>query len=163
MFRALAFVAMREEHDETRRQIPLVLARADELVDDDLSAVGEITELRLPQDKGFGIVAAETVFESEAACFGERRVVNLAEGLLFGEMGEREVVVLGLRIDEHRVALAECAALRILSREAHGIPFKKHRAEGQRFSKAVIDSALAVAHFRALFEEFRDFRVEVKA
>src|SRR5882672_10026653 len=36
MFRALAFVAVWKEHDETRGQIPLVLARADELVDDDL-------------------------------------------------------------------------------------------------------------------------------
>src|SRR6266850_5463104 len=114
MFRALAFVAMREEHDETRRQIPLVLARANKLVDDDLSAVGEITELRLPEDKGFGIVAAEAVFEPEATCFGKRRVVNLAEGLLLGEMRECEVVVLGLRINEHRVTLAEGAALGIL-------------------------------------------------
>src|SRR6266446_6359475 len=123
MFRALAFVAVREEHDETRRQIPLVLARADELVDDDLRAVGKIAELRFPEYEGFGVVAAETVFESEAACFGKRRVVNLAEGLLLGEMGEGEVVVLGLRINEHRVALAEGAALRILSREAHGTSF----------------------------------------
>src|SRR6266481_5735422 len=162
MFRALAFVAVREEHDETGRQIPLVLARADELVDDDLRTVGEITELRLPQDKSFGIVAAETIFESEATCLGERRVVNLAEGLLLGEMRESEVVVLGLRINEHRVALAEGAALRILSREAHGVSFKKHGAESQRFGKAVINGALAVTHLRALFEELHDFRVNVK-
>src|SRR6266446_6919458 len=52
MFRALAFVAVRQEHDETGRQIPLVLARADELVDDDLRTVGEITELRFPEHEG---------------------------------------------------------------------------------------------------------------
>jgi len=89
--------------------------------------------------------------------------VNLAEGLLLGKMGQSEVVVLGLRINEHRVALAEGAALRILSREAHGVPFKKHGAESQRFGKAVINGALAVPHLRALFEELHDFRVDVKS
>src|ERR1700730_3657410 len=163
MFGALAFVAVREKHDETRRQIPLVLARANELIDDDLSAVGKIAELRFREDEGFGVVAAETVFESEAARLGKRRVVYLAEGLLLGKVRESEVVVLGLRINEHRVALAEGATLRILSREAHGVPFEKHGAEGQSFGKAVINSTLAVPHFRALFEKLRDFRVEVKS
>src|SRR5713101_28450 len=76
MFRALAFVAVWEKHDETRRQIPLVLAGADELVDDYLRAVGKIAELRFPEHKGFGVVAAEAVFETEATGLGKRRVVN---------------------------------------------------------------------------------------
>jgi len=48
-------------------------------------------------------------------------------------------------------------------REAHGIPFRRStEAERQRFGKAVIDGTLAVAHFRALFEKFHNFRVGVK-
>src|SRR5260370_41453135 len=69
MFRPLAFVAMRQKHHNTRGEIPLGLARADELVDDHLSAVCEIAELRLPKGERFGEVAAETAFETETADF----------------------------------------------------------------------------------------------
>ena len=66
------------------------------------------------------------------------------------------------RVDEHGVALVERAALGILSREAHGIAVEEHGTESQCFRKAVVDGALAVAHFRALFEELGDFRMNVK-
>src|SRR5260370_3161433 len=124
MLWTLAFIPVRQKHHAPRRKVPLVLARADELVDDDLRAVGEIAELRFPQNERFGIVAAESVFETEATCFRKRRVVNLAEGLLLGKMRESEVVVLGLRVDQNRVTLVERASLGVLSREAYGIPLK---------------------------------------
>src|SRR6266550_2767396 len=108
-------------------------------------------------------VAAETVFETEATCLGKRRVVNLAEGLLLGKMRESEVVVLGLCVDQNRVALVERAALGVLSREAHGMPLKKHGAKRQHFGEAVIDGTLAVAHFPPLFEKLRDFCVDMKS
>src|SRR6266576_1406294 len=139
MLRSLSLVSVRQKHHEPRRKVPLVLTGADELVDDDLRAVGEISELRFPQDKRLRIVAAETVFETEATCLGKRRVVNLAEGLLFGKMRESEVVVFGLCVDQNRVALVERAALGVLSREAHGMPLKKHGAKRQHFGEAVID------------------------
>src|SRR6266436_7577248 len=77
-------------------------------------------------------------------------------------MREREVVVLRLSVDQNRVALAERAALRILPREAHGIAVEKYGTERQHFGETVIDGTLAMAHFRALFEKLRDFRVDVK-
>src|SRR5258708_37302141 len=78
-------------------------------------------------------------------------------------MREREVVVLRLRVDQNRVALAERAALRILPREAHGIAFEKYGAERQHLGKTIIDGTLAMPHFRALLEKLRDFRMEVKS
>src|SRR5712672_595098 len=115
MFRSLAFIAVRQEHHDARRQIPLVFAGADELVDDDLRAVGEIAELGFPQNERFGIVATEAVFESEAARFRERRVVNFAERLLLGEMRERKVIVLGDGVHKYGMTLIEGAALRVLT------------------------------------------------
>src|SRR6267378_1061246 len=141
----------------------VIFTRADELVDDHLRAVGKITELRFPQNERLGIVAAETVFKTEATGLGKRRVVNLAESLLLGKMREREVVVLRFRVNEHGVALAERAALRILPREAYGIALEKYGAERQHFGKTIIDGTLAMPHFRALFEKLRDFRMEVKS
>src|SRR6266404_2114571 len=51
MFRSLAFVAVRQEHYDAGRQIPFILAGADELVDDHLCPVRKIAELRFPQNE----------------------------------------------------------------------------------------------------------------
>src|SRR3546814_8810009 len=48
VLRPLPLVAMRQQHDDARQPQPLRLARGDELVDDNLRAVGEVAELRLP-------------------------------------------------------------------------------------------------------------------
>ena len=49
MFRTLAFVAVRQQQHESAQAIPLRFAGTDELIDDDLRAVGEIAELAFPQ------------------------------------------------------------------------------------------------------------------
>ncbi len=72
MLGALTFVAVRQQHDQTGGKIPYVLTGADEMNDDDLRAVGEISELRLPQNQRFGVIAAEAIFKAQAARFGER-------------------------------------------------------------------------------------------
>ena len=54
MFRTLTFIAVRQQHHEAVGAQPLGLARGDELVDDDLRAVGEIAELGFPQHQGVG-------------------------------------------------------------------------------------------------------------
>ena len=50
MFGPLAFVPVRKQKYHAGGKIPFVFAGADELVDDDLRAVREIAELRLPKD-----------------------------------------------------------------------------------------------------------------
>src|SRR5882757_1156446 len=69
MLRPLALVTVGKQHDNAREQLPLVLAGRDELVDHDLRAVSEVTELRLPHHEGFGIITAVPVLESEDARF----------------------------------------------------------------------------------------------
>ena len=48
VLRALPLVAVGQQHDEARGLPPLVLGGDEELVDDDLRAVHEVAELRLP-------------------------------------------------------------------------------------------------------------------
>src|SRR5580765_3684323 len=81
VFRALAFVAVGQQHDDTGEQIPLGFASTDELVNDGLRDVDEVAELGFPEDERFGIVAAVSVFEAENPGFGERGVVDFATGL----------------------------------------------------------------------------------
>jgi hypothetical protein len=47
----LPFVSVRQQHDQAAETAPLHFARTDELVDNHLRAVGEITELRFPDDQ----------------------------------------------------------------------------------------------------------------
>jgi len=152
MFRPLAFKSVRKKKDDARRKIPFVFTCADELIDNHLRAVYEVAELRFPQNEGFGIVAAETVLKAKAAGFRKRRIINFAEGLSRREVRQRDVRVFGLRIHENRVTLVESATLRVLSGKAQRRSFAQQGTESQRFRESIINSAFAVAHFRALFE-----------
>ena len=50
MLRALAFVTVGQQQDETGEQIPLGFTGADELIDDGLRDVDKVSELSFPQD-----------------------------------------------------------------------------------------------------------------
>src|SRR5581483_11056614 len=71
VLRPLALVAVWQEKHESGKQVPLVLAGAHKLIDDDLATIGEVAELRFPQDQRLGIIAAVSVLESQNARFGE--------------------------------------------------------------------------------------------
>jgi hypothetical protein len=71
MLGTLAFIAVREQQRDAAEQPPFVFGGGDELIDDDLRAVGEVAELRFPQDERFRVVAAVAVFEAEDAGLGE--------------------------------------------------------------------------------------------
>ena len=81
MLRPLALVAVRQQHHQTRHAQPFGFARANELVDDHLSAIGEITKLGLPHDQGIGFGLAETIFEAEHRSLRQRAVDHLIGGL----------------------------------------------------------------------------------
>src|SRR5579859_738369 len=163
MLRALAFVTVGQQHHDSCRKIPFILACADELVDDHLRAVGEIAELCLPKNESLGVVAAKAVFKAEAACFGKRGIVDFAERLIRRKVTKGKIVLLRLSINQHGVALIERAALRVLAGEANGRAFKQQGAKSQRFGKTIIDSTLPMPHFGALLEQLHNFWMNVKA
>src|SRR6266702_2532990 len=162
MLGSLAFETMRKQKPYARRQVPFVLARANELVDDHLRAVGEISELRFPQHQRLGKIAAEAVFEAETSRFGKRGIVNLAPGLLGRNVLEREILFFRFRVHQRRVALVERAAHRVLPAEPHRSAFQEERAERQRLGETKIHGALSMTHLRALLEKLLHFRVDVK-
>ena len=163
VLRALAFVAVRQQQHEAAEQAPLVFAGGDELIDDDLRAVGEVAELRFPQHQGFRVVAAVAVLEAEHAGFGEDRVVDAEARLVRGEVVQRNPALLVFDVDEDAVALVEGAALRVLAAEAHRRAGEQQRAEGDGFGHAVIEGLLAAAHGGALLEQLFDLGMDVKA
>ena len=65
MVRPLSFEAVRKHQGEARAVKPPVLAAYNELVDDDLSYIGKIAELGLPNDEAVARIHRVAVFETE--------------------------------------------------------------------------------------------------
>src|SRR5579859_2586360 len=77
MLGPVALVAVREQQRQARRLAPLREAGGDELVDDDLCTVDEVSELRLPQDERLRCRRRVAVLEPDACVLRQRRVVDL--------------------------------------------------------------------------------------
>ena len=116
---ALALVAVREQQHEAARALPLRFRRRDELVDDDLRAIGEVAELRLPQAEQVGVIQRVAVVETEHARLAEQRVVDANPRLVVGDVLEQAPAFAGRLVVEIRVALAERPASAILAAEPH--------------------------------------------
>ena len=121
MLRPLAFIAVRQKQHEARHAEPFPLARGNELVDDDLGAVGEVAELRFPQDERVRLGEAVAIFEAEHGLLRQHGVDHLERRLTFGDVLERGVFLLVLLVHQHGVALGERAALGVLAGEPNAI------------------------------------------
>ena len=69
MFRPLAFVAMRQEHNQPRHAQPFAFARADELIKHDLRPIGKIAKLGLPKGQRIGLGQRIAIFKSQHGIF----------------------------------------------------------------------------------------------
>jgi hypothetical protein len=164
MLRTLAFIAVREQQHEPVGAQPLQFARRDELVDDDLGAVGEVTELRLPQHQGARVGDRIAIFEAKHPEFGERAVANFeAAGAIAAGLGERHVAVAGPLVAPDRVPLAERAAAAVLTGEADLIAFPDQAAEGDRLGRGPIEALAAGEHLRLGVEDALQGLVDLEA
>ncbi len=119
VLRALSFVAVRQEQGEARQAQPLVLRRGEELVDDHLAAVGEVAELRFPDDEPLGRVEAVAVLEPEHAGLAQRAIPDLEAGAGgAGHLAQRHVPPTGLCVVHRGVTVTERSAPRVLSAQA---------------------------------------------
>ncbi len=116
--RSLAFVRMREQQDERRPLPPLTARRDEEFVDDDLRAVDEVAVLRFPDHQSRRLLHVIAVLESEDRVLGQRAVVNLEGSARLWQRLQRHVRAAGRHVVQHRVAVAERAALDILAGQA---------------------------------------------
>ncbi len=115
MLGTLTFEAVRQQQHQSAEAPPLVLGAGDELVDDDLTDVPEVAELRFPRHQGFWVVERIAVFESQHASFAERAVDDVDAGLIGSQVLQRHVLVVVFRIVQYGVALAEGTAFAILT------------------------------------------------
>ena len=85
MLGALSLVAVRQEQDEAVRLAPLLLRAGQELVDDDLRAVQEVAELRLPHHERAMLGHRVAELEAHHRRFREQAVVHLEAHARGGE------------------------------------------------------------------------------
>src|SRR5579883_108817 len=163
MLRPLALIAVRQQADETRHAQPFALARRDELVEDDLGAIGEIAKLGLPDRQRVGLGERIAVFEAEHRLFREHRIDHLVARLAVANVIERNVARLGLLIAQHGVALRERAALAVLSGEANRIALVEQSRESQRFGRRPVDSLARLDRLPAIVEKALDGLVDIEA
>ena len=140
-----------------------VSPRGDELVDDDLRAVGEVAELRFPQHQRVRVGQRVAVFEAQHAELGQQRVEDLEPRLAVADVVQRHVFGLVRLVDQHGVALAEGAALHVLARQADAVAFQQQGAEGQRLARRPVDALAAVDRLPLGFELAGDLRVDAEA
>src|SRR5512143_3003362 len=100
MLRPLPFIAMRQKENQAGEQPPFVLPRTNELVNDELGPVCEVTKLRLPEHESFRGITAVAIFKSEDGRFRQGRVVGFKPTLFFAQVTKRGVPRLRLDIDE---------------------------------------------------------------
>ena len=154
----LTLVSVRQQHDHRVVLVPLVLGGHDVLVDDDLGAVDEVAELRLPQHQGLGIRVRVSVLESDGGVLGQQRVVH-PELLRTGQFRQRDPHPLVGVVDESGVPLAEGAASRVLAGQTHRTALQHQRAEGQRLAGGPFDVALFVVRLGAGLELLGQLRM----
>ena len=111
----------------------------DELVEDDLRAIGEIAELRFPQHQRVGIGERIAIFEAEHRLLGQHRIDDLEAALAVGE-GDRAARN-ALRSPDRSArcgAARRCRARCPVPRGAHR-SLLEQRAEGERFGRRPVD------------------------
>ena len=138
----VALVAVRQEERQARRLPPLREPGGDELVDDDLRAVDEVAELRLPEDERLGRRRRVAVLEADARVLRQRRVVDLEGRTGVVEVLQRRVRRARVHVVEDVVPVRERAALGVLAGEPDRDPLDEERGERERLGLSPVDPAL---------------------
>ena len=76
---------------------------------------------------------------------------------------ERDIALFGVLIIEHRMTLAERAALDILAGQAHRMAFRDQRTERQGFRRRPIETFAGLDHLGAVILETLDGPVNIEA
>lgn len=74
MLRSVSVISMRKQHNESVLDSPLLLTGRNELIDHNLSAVGKVTELCLPDSQSIRVSLCIAVFVAKNSKLRKMRV-----------------------------------------------------------------------------------------
>ena len=136
---SLSIISVWKRHDETGTLHPLNLTGGNELINDTLSVVGEVTKLGLPHDEGVWRGEGVSVLESKNTELREGGVGDNKLALVLGDMLEWSPGLLVLLVVENGVTLGEGTTLNILSGNTDVVSLSDEGTEGQSLSSGPID------------------------
>mmetsp|Transcript_26187 Transcript_26187/g.70841 ORF Transcript_26187/g.70841 Transcript_26187/m.70841 type:complete len:310 (+) Transcript_26187:942-1871(+) len=148
VFWPLAVVTMGQQAHEASLAQPLGLARAEELVKDDLCGVGKVSKLRLPQHQAVGVLHAVAQLKAQDAKLRQGAVADskLAGVLPRENIGQGHVAGAVLLVMDQGVPVAEGATLHILATEAHVVALTQQGGVRQRLCHTPVHALASVNH-----------------
>ncbi len=163
MFGALSFVTVRQQQDDPARPLPFRFSRNDELVDDGLRAIREISELRFPQTKHGRIIERISVIETEDGGFREQAVIDANARLLFAQMHQRHIRRTGFCVVKDSVPRAKSSARAVLTVQSNRRSFQKKRTESEQFGVMPFVGPAIFKNFPPMLEDDPfNFRLNVE-
>ena len=163
VLRALAFVAVRQQHDQATHPAPLLLAGADELIDHHLSAVSKVTKLRFPDSQGARFRSGVAVFERQHRFFRKHGVPDFEMLLAVMHMLQRRVGRTVHLVMNHGMAVEERTATGVFTGQANRNPFINQRGVSQVFRRPPVEQLLAGGHRLAIAINLRHARLHFNA
>src|SRR5882757_6270937 len=115
MLRAGAFITMRQKQRETAETLPLRLTRADELIDDDLGAVGKVTVLPFPNHERIRLGGGIAVLKAHHRFLGQNGIDHLHTGLMICDVLERNVGIVTVLIVQNCMPVEEGSTPAVLT------------------------------------------------
>lgn len=163
MLRSLTIISMRKKHDQTILDIPFGFSRADELINDYLSTVCEISELSLPKSQSIWMGLCVTKFVSEHSKLREMRIRcnEFSSSFLFKFLGnnliDRIIISIFILIENMGMSMTESSSFNILAWDSHVITVLDKGSESQSFSSTPINTCTS---FDTGFSGFKDLTNE---
>ena len=145
MLRPGALVAVRQQQRQPAQPAPLGLPRGNELVDHHLGAVGEVPELRLPNDQFMRRGGGVAVFEGQHRLLRKQGVVDVEIGG-FGNFVERYEALAAALVVQAGVAVGEGPHPHILAGQAHPVPGVNQGGVSHGLGVAPVHRAFAGGH-----------------
>jgi hypothetical protein len=122
MLRSLAVIPMGKQHHKPILYIPFSLPRRDELIDDNLCAIREVTELCLPKGQCIWMSLGVSKLISKDGEFREMRVgsyessSSTLDQFFRNDLINWVVVTIGILIKHMSMSMTECSSFNILPR-----------------------------------------------
>ena len=104
MLRTLPLVTVRQQQGQLAEAPPLQVSAGDELVDHDLGAVGEIAELRFPDNQCLRAGCRVAILEGQHRQFGQHGIDERKPRPPFRDLLERDETIIGLLVMQHGMA-----------------------------------------------------------
>uniref|UniRef100_A0A146YLN3 Uncharacterized protein n=1 Tax=Fundulus heteroclitus TaxID=8078 RepID=A0A146YLN3_FUNHE len=143
MFWTHSLHAVGQQQNDAVLPDPLGLTRADELVDDALRRVVEVSKLSLPQDQRVGARHGEAQLEAQDAVLGQRAVADgvrrlVRRQVVHGDAGSLVHVL----VMENVVTVAEGSSLHVLTRQPDVDPLLQQRTQRHVLGQSPVHRAV---------------------